>query len=106
MDYCAFFVAQLHAGCMEKKCPKVSQNGAITPLSPPPYGGSCFSMLRQSVFVVWLVILFLLVHDEVNMRSTYKDGRSFIFRGWSAARLAGEHPPKSAPIVISSLSDF
>ena len=37
------------------------------------------------------------------MRSTYKDGMSFIFRGWSAARLAGEHPPKSAPVVISSL---
>ena len=34
------------------------------------------------------------------MRSTYKDSRSFIFRGWSAARLAGEHPPKSAPIVF------
>ena len=26
------------------------------------------------------------------MRSTYKDGRSFIFRGWSAARLAGGLP--------------
>lgn len=34
------------------------------------------------------------------MRSTYKDGRSFIFRGWSAARLAGEHG--SMPQIIKA----
>lgn len=51
------------------KVSQKSQKRCYNPsLSPPPYGGSCFSMLRQSVFVVWLVILFLLVHDEVNIR--------------------------------------
>lgn len=63
-----FLLRNYTLAAWRKKCPKVSQNGAITPLSPPPYGGSCFSMLRQSVFVVWLVILFLLVHDEVNIQ--------------------------------------
>lgn len=51
---------------------KVSQNvpkRCYNPsLSPPPYVGGRFPLLRQSVFVVWLVILFLLVHDEVNIQ--------------------------------------
>ena len=65
MDYCCFRPSArcifLHVQKSQKRCYNPS-------LSPPPYGGSCFSMLRQSVFVVWLVILFLLVHDEVNIQ--------------------------------------
>ena len=103
------FVLFEHKNQVLKIWIKVSQNfkkakkRCLNPFSlPPPMVmavprcfDSCFLLSGSWFFFYWF-----------TMRSTYKDGRSFIFRGWSAARLAGEHPPKSAPVVISYLSDF